>query len=318
MVILRHLVFCCVLGIAARASAQTPRLEQVRRAIDEVRYDRAQALLAEVLLAGGSSPRDLIEIYSLAASTAVVLGNLEEAERFYRQLLLVDPAATLGPEIAPKFKERFVAAQAFITRHGALKASVHRLGNDAIEIVLDSDPLAMVKSVAVVGDPTRFRSIGADQRATLPASVVEPAVSVALLDEFGNQLRVLVTAPVARTSGQGSSDSSPLRTWWVWTIPSGIAFALGVGAAIDARSAASDLDALLDLQSPFYGAAESLRKRYRARTTLANVAFGTAGAFAVVAGVVWMTRPRAHAPGLTVVPTVEASGAVGLALTGSL
>jgi len=68
-VVTRALAVVAVLALATPAHADNPKLEQARKAIDEVRFDDAQRLLVGALADGGNSPSGVREIYKLSAST---------------------------------------------------------------------------------------------------------------------------------------------------------------------------------------------------------------------------------------------------------
>src|SRR4029079_3403235 len=135
-----------------------------------------------------NSQDELIEIYRLSAITATVLGQPEVAEQFYRRWLAILPTATLPERVAPKLREPFKAAQAYMATRSRLSAKAERHtagGTDQIDVIVDADPLAMAASIAIDnGAPQR---IGADRRAHFerPSSAV---VEIAILDEAGNHL----------------------------------------------------------------------------------------------------------------------------------
>lgn len=351
MVKFRSLVVAAGLGMAlgvgwsaaatepARADRQqergTTKLAEARRAADELRYDRAQELLGEALREGGSSPDTMVRIYELAASTAVVLGKDELGELYYRRLLCIDPKADLEAGLAPKFKRPFAAARAYVSAHGALRSRARRTG-DAVEILVESDPLAMVASVAlarggeigsgVALDPSRRAKLANPASPGAGGAASDDDLQVVLVDEFGNQLQL---APVpaetaaldltAATPGEGSRREGPsaLRTWWLWTIPAAASLGVGVVTGLQSQQASDDLDALLRQPSPHYDEAEDLRQRSRSRATIANVSFGAAGVFTAVALILLATRPDAP-PATTALAPLGPDGSLGLSWSGAL
>jgi hypothetical protein len=318
----------------APARADSPRLAEARRAIEEVRYDRAEELLGAALRDGGNSPETMLELYKLAASTAVVLGKDELAEQYYRRLLSLDPKATLDEGLAPKLKRPFVAAQAHVNAHGGLRARTRR-ADDAVEVVIESDPLSMVAAVALrgaTGKPARFTPEG---RAVVElgddgdGERGEDARELVLLDELGNQLQRLPVPAAERElppdprepedRWEPSPKRSLLRTWWFWTIPATASLGVGIVTGLQSREASADLDALLASPAPFFGDAEALRKRSRERATIANVSFAAAGVFAIVAGVMLVTQSDDAKPASTaLVPTLGGDGSFGVSLSGQL
>lgn len=329
-----------LLGATPRlAAADSARLTEARRAIDEVRYDKAQELLGAALRDGGNSPETTVEIYALAASTAIVLGKDDLGELYYRRLLSLDPGAKLEAGLAPKFKRAFTAAQAYVSAQGALRVRTRRVPT-GVEVAIESDPLAMVAAVALRSAKGTTR-LDPDRRAVLPLPADEHGDDdrLLLLDEHGNQLRALpvpegadfedegvpfipLGGDAATERGDSSGEPGLLRTWWVWTIPSAVALGAGVGFGLKSRADADSLDRLLDGPNPYYDEAQALRDSSRRNATLANVSFAAAGAFAIVAGIMLVTRPAPRPASTAVVPTLVPAlgrdGSVGLVLSGSL
>ncbi len=316
---------------ADQGDSSTPKLAEARRAADELRYDRAQELLGEALREGKSSPDTMVRIYELAASTAVVLGNDELAELYYRRLLCIDPRADLEAGLASKFKRPFAAARAYVSAHGALRSRARRSG-DSVEIFVESDPLAMVASVALArgGEVSRGVALDPSRRARLPIPEAEGGeaseLRLLLVDEFGNQLQLApvpaeTAAPELTSSpgpGGGAEGRSVLRTWWIWTIPAAASLGVGIAAGLQSQQASDDLDALLRQPNPHYDEAEDLRQRSRSRATIANVSFGAAGVLSAVALIMLATRPDAPAPAATALSPVGPDGSLGLSLSGPL
>ena len=239
-----RLLVVALLCAASVARAERPELAKAREAIAAVDYGAAQRLLVEALHAGTSTTGELAEIYKLSARAAIVLGQAEVGEQYYRRWLSIDPRASLPDDTSPKLREPFVAAQAYLAAHGRLAARLDRSADrDVIEVV--SDPLAMARAV-VVGQASV--AIGLDHRATLPG----PAAHVSVVDEYGNHLVELdlpprptaVDAPAApliarRREAPAVAPGRPwTRRWITWAIPTGVfgAVALGFGAAAIAES----------------------------------------------------------------------------------
>ena len=315
---------------ARQGDGSTPKLAEARRAADELRYDRAQELLGEALREGKSSPDTMVRIYELAASTAVVLGNDELAELYYRRLLCIDPRADLEAGLAPKFKRPFAAARAYVSAHGALRSRARRSG-DSVAIFVESDPLAMVASVALArgGEVGRGVALDPSRRARLPIPEAEGGeaseLRLLLVDEFGNQLQLApvpaeTAAPELTASGPPAAAASRsfLRTWWIWTIPAAASLGVGIAAGLQSQQASDDLDALLRQPNPHYDEAEELRQRSRSRATIANVSFGAAGVLTAVALIMLATRPDAPPASATALAPVGPDGSLGLSLSGPL
>jgi tetratricopeptide (TPR) repeat protein len=317
---------------ADRPAQPAPRqLAEARRAIDELSYDRAQELLGEALREGKSSPETMLQIYKLAASTAVVLGKEDLAELYYRRLLCIDPKADLEAGLAPKFKRPFAAAQAYVNAHGSLRVRTRRL-DAAVEVYVESDPLSMVAAVGLDSDEEVHPGTRLDpsRRAVLPlpaeGGANERHLKLILVDELGNHLQEvpvsaagpqLTITPPLEPGGERPQPSS-LRAWWIWTVPAAASLGVGIFAGLQSQQASDDLDALLSRPNPHYDEAQALRSRSRSRATLANVSFGAAGVFSVVALVMLATRRDEPRPAAALAPVVGDHGMLGLSLSGTL
>jgi hypothetical protein len=310
-----------VLALGGIAHADNPKLAAARRAIEDVRYDDARGLLVEALDAGTNRPDEMLEIYQLSAQAAVVLGQRELAEQYYRRMLALDPRAKLPADASPKLRPPFVAAQAYMAAQGRLDAYARRRGK-MIEVTT-ADPIGMVAAVAAIvdGAPRSKVAFTGGRIALAPTGIVERLV---LLDEHGNTLRV-IAAPAVAGDGDGDGkgprqdDRAPapslVRSWVTWAIPATALAATGVGFLVAGQRAKGRLDDILaSNQSHFFDDAEQQRERWKTDTVVSNLAFAAAGAFAVTALVVAATRPSSGSRA-TVTATV-AGHRVGLALAG--
>jgi hypothetical protein len=310
------------LALGGRAYADPARLTAVRKAVEDVRYDDARGLLVEALRAGHNSPEELVEIYQLSAATATVLGQSELAEQYYRRVLALDPDARLPADASPKLRQPFVAAQAYMAAHGRLDVRVARRGR-RIEVTVAADPLGMVAAVtwsaggealpavAVTGAPIVLTPRGAAGR-------------IVVLDEHGNLLRTLAAPGQAAEPARSLEEPPPptpptpptpiVRRWVTWTIPAVVFAGAGGVFLINAQRAKGRLDDILASNGMhFLDDAEQERRTWRDDTLIANVAFATAGAFAVTAIIMAATRPSSG-PRPAVTATMGA-GHVGLSLT---
>jgi hypothetical protein len=306
-----RLIAIAIALVCGVARAENPKLAEARTAIEQVRYDQAQRLLVEALQAGGNSPADVVEIYRLSASTAVVLNQADVGEQYYRRWLALDPQATLSSDIAPTLREPFVAAQAYMRAKGHLDVRVARRTATEIDVVVESDPLTMVTAIALAGD--KPVPLGVDRHVRLVAHGNAPLTIVAL-DELGNHLRELPVGEVVGAPPTEPVATRPLplwRRWYVWALPAAVCGIASVALGAIAQDLDGEIEARLP-QRPFYDDIEQLRTRRDANATAANAAGITAGALAAVAVVVYVTRPKS-----TVVAPTAGSGAVGVTVTGS-
>jgi len=310
----------CSLAHADRAAEPTPSLADARRAIADVRYDDARRLLVEVLARGGSRPEELREIYELSAVTAVVLGQVDLAEQYYRRLLALDPAASLPAGASPRLRDPFVAAQAYMAAHGRLEVRAARRGA-AIEVTVVSDPLGMVAAVTAIVDGAPM-----PKRAFTGQPVVLEATGdvqeVVILDEHGNSLRAFAASELSGSSPGAtgvngrSTPHAPrtpiVRRSMTWAIPATLLAGAGVVFLVDARRAKGRLDDILaDDATHFFDEAETERRRWRGSTLVASLSFVAAGAFTATAIVMFATRPT------TTLTPIAGGDRVGFALAGT-
>lgn len=324
--------------VSTTARADEATLREARRVVEEeVRYDRAQELLVTALHQGDNGPEDLAAIYELAGVAAVVLGQREAGEQYFRRLLALRPEARLPADTAPKILEPFTAAQAHMAAVGNLRVAVRAA--TARELVVDvaADPLGMVAGAQVsyrdsTGETGSVRGeLPAPIAMTLPGGAT--ATSVEIIDEYGNRLQEL--PPPAAPSGRDGNgdrrddriivpppggDTKPnlLLRWPTWAIAAGISGSVGLGFAIDGKLAHDRLDDILaNPEDHFFGEAETARKRWKRDTAIANVAFVTTGVLAVGAiTIAVVMRDRDGAKKAAIVPWVG-EGA-GFAVVGVL
>lgn len=190
----RALAVLALLAFAAPAHADSPKLDQARKAIDDVRFDEAQRLLVGALNDGGNSTAAVREIYRLSASTALVLGQREVGEQYYRRWLALDAGAAVGADVAPKLREPFEAAQAYIAAHGRLTATATWRSATELEVSV-SEPFTMAASAMTAGGQPV--ALSTEHRARLSPSGTSP-VTVVIVDDHANHLLELQTAPPAR------------------------------------------------------------------------------------------------------------------------
>jgi hypothetical protein len=298
------------------AYAEPAKLVEARAALAAVQYDKARMLLVGALGEGTATPAEVAEIYRLSASTATVLGDREVAEQYYRRWLALEPAATLPSSVAPKLREPFVAAQAYMAAHGRLSVKAQRHATH-IAVVLEADPLTMAARVSLDDSaPVAFdaaRHAKLDDRGTAQRVVVR--------DEFGNALVELETRglpavlepqrPQLVTPAGPSLVRHP-AVWGILTVAAGVT-SLGFGLA--AQNADDDLaNIVANSKEHTLADAEAARDRRDRYGLVANIGFVATGVFAVTTAIMFVTRPEQ--PTRTVVPTATSSG-VGISVVGS-
>lgn len=234
-------VLAVILGLVllgSAAHADSPKLQQARQAIANLKFDDARRALVDALAEGKHGVAAMREIYALSAEVSVVLGDRALGEQFYQRWLALEPAAKLPDGSAPKIRDAFVAAQSQMAARGRLALRTERTGTDIV-VAIASDPLAMVHAVAIEGmapqpAPGRF------------AVAAASAPRAYALDEHGNTL--LETAPIAAEASRPAPEPiapvgpvvpvGPLaphqpkpsfaRRWTTWAVPAG-AFVIAGG-----------------------------------------------------------------------------------------
>jgi hypothetical protein len=333
---------------AARADERA--LAEARAAIKQVKYDRAQAILVEALRAGGHTPAELAEVLQLAGTTAIVLGQRDVGEQYFRQWLALAPDATLPAGVSPKLREAFVAAQAAMVALGRLEVQVRATGRGTLDVEVVRDPLRQVAAVATV----TARGLGAARpligaRLELTGADV---TAVQVLDVHGNQLRVIDRAvfepapspgPTTRQatrqaprrptrrprrrarrstsrlrSGRiarrprASSRRPTLRAWTTWAIPTAVTAGVGLGFTLYAQAARDERDRLFrEPGGQFLEEYQVAVEAAEDRQLIGNLAFVATGVLAVTGAVLVLTW---HPAPVSVAPRVDGDGG-GVVLT---
>jgi len=301
---------------AATARAET-KLDAARKAVEEVRYDEAAVLLREALEGGGNSPAAVTEIYQLSATTAIVLGDKEAAQKHYRRWVALDPRAALPTDAAEKFRDPFLAAQAYVKANGSFRVRIGKRDDNAVEVVVDSDPLELVASASLDDrDPASRAAFGVDGRLILPVAKSQAMVRVFVFDRYGNHLveRAFVTFAELSSDYVLVRDTPFYRQWPVWTIAAVAVGGAGLYFGREADRAQQRLDDIerSDSAEFFYSdITEALDRRDRS-ARIANGLFIGAGALAATAVVMFIVRPPKR---WVFAPKVE--GAPGLSATAS-
>jgi hypothetical protein len=285
-----------ILLLLATATARADKLADARKAVDEARFDEARKLLVEAIDAGGNPPVAVRQIYELSASTAIVLGERDLGEQYYRRWLALDPNAKLPAGSSPKLVEVFVAAQAYMAAHGRLVVRASRLGEHEVEVVVDSDPLAMATAAI---SPTGIRaSFGADRKARVDG--LRDAMTIAILDEHGNGLLDLavpaltvISIPDSRvTRVPMEPKRSVITRWQTWAIPSAAFLIAGGILGAIAVTEHDELDnAIANSGLNFFPDVEAKQRKVRQHATLA-IGLGATAALLAIPAVVFYVRAQ--------------------------
>ncbi|HET7504432.1 MAG TPA: hypothetical protein VFK02_25595 [Kofleriaceae bacterium] len=328
-------------SIEGAAWADDP-LAQARKAIAESDYVGARADLQAARDAGGRSPEDTAELFRLTGIVDAALGDVRAATEAFTHLLALVPRASLPAGTSPKIKRPFDAAARYFKTHGPLELKIETTADPpAITLVLVSDPLGMVAKAHVVyaadGGAEQAKDVVASERTeiALPAAGRIDA-RVSALDDHGNHLVeigsrdvpiVLVgkprpALPVAPPPPPPPTHvavlvhAAPRPVYLRWWPYAGAAVVFGAAAGYFAWSVHSDADELdrlnaTSVQHPF-GDARAVADRGQRDALLTNLGLGAAGAFALAAGVMYLTTPRDHVESRVTVVPVHGGGALVL------
>jgi hypothetical protein len=334
-----------LLAMAAPAAA-TP-LETAKAAVDASDYFSARTAIAQALAQGDNSPEEVAELYRLSGIVSGALGDPKAATEAFERCLALAPKAALSMGTSPKITRPFTAAREFWAKNEPFKVKAEtETTPPSVTVIVVNDPLSMVArvraAVSVDGKPEQTFDRPASERTSieLPAGA-RLDVRVIALDARGNRLaelgtkdvpiviigkpapaEAIVTAPPPPPPPRPARSRPILLRWQLWT---GVAIAFGGAATyfgIDAVLTKRDLDEL-NANSPnhTFDEATALESRARRGVLFANIGYATAGAFAVGAVILYLTRPRGvesrdrtarnriDDPGITVAP-VRGGGAV--------
>lgn len=314
-------------------------LARARRAVSASDYVGARPQLAAALDAGGHAPEELAEIYRLSGIVHAALGDVKAATAAFTRLLALSPKAKLPAGTSPKIKRPFDAAVRYFKTHAALEVRIETTPSPpAIALVQVSDPLDMLARARVVfavdGGAEDTKDVVASERTEvgLPAGRRIEA-RVWMLDVHGNHLIeigskeapvvilgepppapvVVAPAPAVVAKPVVHAPRRPLYLrWWPYATAAGV---LGAGAGYFAWSARSDIQELdrlnADSVNHQFGEARTVEDRARRNLLVMNIGLGAAGACAIAAGILYVTKPRRSETRITAVP-VAGGGAVVL------
>jgi hypothetical protein len=327
------------------ARADEP-LAKARQAVAESDYVAARPALAAALEAGGHSPEEIVELYRLTGTVDAALGNTKAATEAFTRLLALSPRAQLPAGTSPKIKRPFDAAVRYFKTRPRLEVKLETTPEPpVITLVLVSDPLSMVAKVRVVyaldgGAETSTEVVASERTEIALPAAPRIAARVSAVDVHGNRLVelgsidepiVLLGAPRPAPAPRAPAPPPPPppapapevvqvrtplhRRWWPYAAA---AVVLGGGAGYFGWSARSDLAELdrLNADSTNHSFAEAQAVEDSARKNLLrmNISLGVTGAFAIAAGVMYITTPRTRAE--TRVTAVPLPGGGALVLGG--
>ncbi len=326
----RHGIGAAVLAAtlwSSVAHADAPQLAQARAAIDEVRYDDAQRLLIAALEAGGNSPAAVHDIYELLGASAVALGKTDDAEKYYRAWIALDPKAALDAGVSPKLRAPFDAAKSFVAANGPLDVAAEFVSDSDVRLRVISDPLALARSA-------RMRDEGAAASIVDRGALVRGrGTAVLVLDRYGNTLVELAptgapptptrlpdgptptgaTAPIYSRDVGPRVDSPAKRStaFYALAIPTGLLLGTGMGFGIASIVYSGQVQVAVEDSGGYYY--DDVVDKQKKTTLFWKLSAIVGGAGLVLAIPTAILYTRSH--DTTVVPFVDGTSA-GAAVSG--
>jgi tetratricopeptide (TPR) repeat protein len=339
------LVAALMVSIPAGPAIAEPPLERAKTAIDQSDYFSARSALDEALRSGSNKPDELAEIYRLGGYVAGALGDAKAAKAAFERCLTLAPNSALPAGTAPKIIKSFVAAQEALKAKKPLEIKTETtVDPPAVTIEVVEDPLKMIVKVqatfVVDGKPEDKLEKDVAEKVTIELPKGKRIdLRVAALDEHGNQLAelgsksvpivivgkgepgavVIEPPPPKSTKPVEPYEARPLYLqWWLWGGASVVFVGLGGYFGVSAILARNELQDLGDESGnhPF-DRVKSVEDRARRNVLLTNIGLIAGGAFAVTAGVLYLTRPKQPTERrMAVTPSVDRNAA-GVVLGGT-
>jgi hypothetical protein len=314
------LIYVSVL-LASAGTAMAGPLDDARAAVDGSDYMAARGALDKALHAGGASPQDVAEIYKLSGIVEGALGNTEAATAAFAKWLELDPKGTLPPGTSPKIARPFKTAS---DHTSAIEAKAETEAQPpSVTLVIASDDKKLIASahVIVVVDGGAPQELDGKPGATilLPRGR-RLDLQVQALDANGNRVFELGSqaVPLVITSDDATVIAKkPLpkpvepaheRRWYFqWYTWGGVAIASAVVSGVFAYETKQNVDQLdllnrNSLAHPFRDA-QGVESDAKRDLLIADIAAGAAGAFALGAVVLYLTRPHLEHLPVAAVPT---------------
>jgi tetratricopeptide (TPR) repeat protein len=305
---------------AAPAAAQVDESEHLataRQALAALKYEQALHALEKALYSGRNGAGDMASIYRMMGEIQAALGQQEQAEGHFRHLLALEPAAELARGVSPKIQQPFQAARTYMSTRGRLEVGCRvDEAAQAVELTVASDPTALVAGARVVyrlaGGGEQILEVAGKGSQTLRVPTAAPVTLIcAALDEHGNRLSEIgswseplrlappapAPQPIVSVAPPAEAPAPPFYgRWWVWGTAAVLAAGGGGYFGWQARADQDELDRLnQDSQDHDFAEAEEIERRGRRNALIANVSFGTAGAFAIAAVLSLVLEPDAPA-----------------------
>jgi hypothetical protein len=313
--------------------ARADSLADARKAVETSDYLSAEPALKDALKAGTASPAELAEIYKLSGIVDAALGNAQGAQTAFAKWLALEPKASLPSSSSPKIMRPFSAAQDQAKKRGPLEVKVETKDNPpAVTLVVVNDPMKMIAGAKVYfrSDRKHEETLSAEggKRITIELGTGKRIdLRLHAVDEYGNRAAELGSkdVPIVITSSGTVVDENdrnllkrkkPTPTeperprswywqWWLWGLAAGVATVTGGVFAYRTYEDIKEINYLHanSLSHP-WSDEQAVESRARVDLMATNIAAGTAGAFAVGALILYITRPHTEsAVQTTIAPT---------------
>lgn len=286
-------------------------LDDARTAVDGSDYMAARGALDTALHAGGASPQDVAEIYKLSGIVEGALGNTEAATAAFAKWLELDSKGALPPGTSPKIARPFKTAS---DHTSAIDAKAETEAHPpSVTLVIASDVKKLIASAHVIvvvdgGAPQELD--GKPGTTILLPSGHRLDLQVQALDANGNRVFELGSQAVplvitdsdeatviAKKPTPKHSEPAHERRWYFqWYTWGGAAIASAVVSGVFAYETKQSVDQLdllnrNSLDHP-YRDAQAVESDAKRDLLIADIAAGAAGAFALGAIVLYLTRPH--------------------------
>ncbi len=215
LVMVLLLTVALVAALPTSVHADASDLDKAWNSLGEPNYRSALRYATRALEAGGSSPDQLVDIYSVLGITLAGLGRTEEAKLAFEKMLAIRPSAGIPTGYAPKITRVFRSARADARARAPLSMSFEQGDCSrglSIILIIEKDPLAMVVGgravYAVTGAAEREIIVSGTDRIEIAVPQKRAAIRLAALDEYQNRLVELGSARVPLVVECGGADSS--------------------------------------------------------------------------------------------------------------
>ena len=301
--------------------ARADHLADARKAVEGSDYLAAQPALQAALKSGKYGPDELAELYKLTGIVEAALGNAHGAHTAFAKWLALEPRGSLPPGTSPKITRPFGTAQDQAKKRGSLEAKADTKENPpSVTLVVVNDPMKMIAGAKVYfsADRKREETKSAEGKRLTIALGSGKRIDLRMhgVDEYGNRVVELGSkdVPIVITSEDkvvDQDDRDLLRKrpeekppepeeprawygqWWVWGVAAGVATVTGGVFAYRTYEDIKELNYLNanSLAHP-WSDAQAVESRARIDLMVTNIAAGTAGAFAIGAIILYVTRPN--------------------------